>query len=177
MLTICDVLDLCGDETKLREWLKSYGVLREPPSDCSKCGPSLKASVYSGKPSLVCSNQKCRKSVYAVVGGLLEGSKLSLKVNGQRTRREVVRGAQRVVSTNGIDGTWGRLKTWLRAKGGVPDGLLLGYIKEFQWRANLDKDQDPFIALLECIRADIFRELILYFLQGFRERCILLRIQ
>ena len=79
MLTICDVLDLSGDETKLREWLMSYGVLREPPSDCSKCGSSLKASVYNGKPGLVCSNQKCRKRVYAVVGGLLEGSKLSLK--------------------------------------------------------------------------------------------------
>ena len=79
MLTIYDVLNLCGDETKLREWLMSYGVLREPPSDCSKCGSSLKASVYNGKPGLVCSNQKCRKRVYAVVGGLLEGSKLSLK--------------------------------------------------------------------------------------------------
>ena len=43
MLTIYDVLDLCGDETKLREWLMSYGVLREPPSDCSKCGSSLNA--------------------------------------------------------------------------------------------------------------------------------------
>ena len=56
-----------------------YGVLRGPPSDCSKCGSSLKASVYNGKPGLVCSNQKCRKRVHAAVGGLLEGSKLSLK--------------------------------------------------------------------------------------------------
>ena len=75
---------------------------------------------------------------------------------GVFSRREVVRGRQRVVSTNGIDGTWGRLKTWLRAKGGVPDGHLLSYIKEFQWRANLD-NKDPFIALMECIRDGHFQ--------------------
>ena len=50
------------------------------------------------------------------------------------------KGVYAVASTNGTDGNWGRLKTWLRAQGGVPDGLLLGYIKEFQWRANLGID-------------------------------------
>ena len=73
MLTIYDVLDLCGDEPKLRDWLRSFGVLKEPPSTCSKCECALKTSVYRGKPGLVCSNQKCRARVYAVVVGLLEG--------------------------------------------------------------------------------------------------------
>ena len=79
MLTLFDVLDLCNDDGKLREWLRGYGVLVEPPSKCSKCSSGLKASVHRGKPGLVCTNQKCRLRVAAVVDGLLEGSKLSLK--------------------------------------------------------------------------------------------------
>jgi len=58
---------------------RDYGVLRDPPSECAKCGSGLRASEYRGKPGLVCANQKCRARVYGVVGGLLEGSKLSLK--------------------------------------------------------------------------------------------------
>ena len=79
MLTLFDVLDLCNDDGKLREWLRGYGVLVEPPFKCSKCSSGLKASVHRGKPGLVCTNQKCRLRVAAVVDGLLEGSKLSLK--------------------------------------------------------------------------------------------------
>ena len=79
MLTIYDVLALYGDETKLRVCMRSYGVLCDPPSKCSKCDCALKACVYNGKPALVCSNQMCRSRVYAVVGGLVEGSKFSLK--------------------------------------------------------------------------------------------------
>ena len=76
MLSIYEVIKLCNDDSKLREWLRGYGVLRDPPSECAKCGSGLRASEYRGKPGLVCANQKCRARVYGVVAGLLEGSKL-----------------------------------------------------------------------------------------------------
>ena len=72
------------------------------------------------------------------------------------SRREMVRGKQRVVSTNGIDGVWGRLKTCLRAKGGVPGHLIQGYIKEYQWRVNR-AGKDPFLAVMEHIRDGYFQ--------------------
>ena len=76
-VNIYDVLALCGDETKLREWMRSYRVLCDPPSKCFKCDCALKACcVYNGKP----------------------------------------------------------------------------YVKEFQRKANLNKDKDAFLALMECIR-------------------------
>ena len=61
-------------------------------------------------------------------------------------------GNLRVVSTQGIDGTWGRLKTFLRARGGVSQDHLESNIKEFQWRRNLPEDADPLISLLSCVR-------------------------
>ena len=76
MLTIYDVLELCEDELKLREWLRSYAVLKESPAKCSKCASGLKPSEYRGKPGLVCTNKGCRARVYAVVGGPLEGPRL-----------------------------------------------------------------------------------------------------
>ena len=50
----------------------------------------------------------------------------------------------RVVSTQGIDGAWGNLKTFLRARGGTTDGQLEASVKEFQWRTNLPLDYDSF---------------------------------
>ena len=79
MLTLFDVLALCEDEERLREWLRSYGVLSVKATKCVKCGSSMKDCVYRGKPHVVCSDQKCRAKVSDVVGGLLEGSKLSYK--------------------------------------------------------------------------------------------------
>ena len=79
MLTLFDVLALCEDEERFQEWLRSYGVLRVKATKCVKCGSSMKDCVYRGKPHVVCSDQKCRAKVSDVVGGLLEGSKLSYK--------------------------------------------------------------------------------------------------
>ena len=79
MLTLYDVLDLCGDESKLHEWLRGYGVLPAKRETCEKCGSSLNDCVRNGKAGMVCSNQGCRARLSAVGGGLLEGSKLSLK--------------------------------------------------------------------------------------------------
>jgi len=79
MLSIYEVIKLCDENSKIREWLRGYGVVRNPPSECAKFGSWLRASECRGKPGLVCANQKCRVRVYGVVGGLLEGPKLSMK--------------------------------------------------------------------------------------------------
>jgi len=71
---------------------------------------------------------------------------------GEYVRRERLWGKLRVVSTQGIDGTWGRLKTFLRARGGVSQDHLESNVKEFQWRRNLLEDADPLISLLSCVR-------------------------
>ena len=77
--------------------------------------------------------------------------------SGEFTRRQCLWGRERVVSTQGIDGAWGLLKTFLRARGGVYGDHLEGNVKEFQWRRNLGKDADPFISLLCCIRDGCFQ--------------------
>ena len=51
--------------------------------------------------------------------------------HGEWVRKEHIRGKLRSVSTQGIDGTWGKLKIWLAAKGGVYTDHTLGYLKEF----------------------------------------------
>ena len=71
-------------------------------------------------------------------------------------RKEQFRGTMRTVSTQGIDGTWGRLKIWLAAKGGVHTDHVLGYVREFQWRSNIG-DADPFVKLCEHIRDGFFQ--------------------
>ena len=76
--------------------------------------------------------------------------------SGEYTRKEHFRGKLRTVSTQGIDGVWGNLKTWFAAKGGVNTDHILGYLKEFQWRSNIGS-LDPFIALCEHIRDGYFQ--------------------
>jgi len=76
---------------------------------------------------------------------------------GEFSRRETIRGKLRVVSTQAIDGTWGNLKNFLRARGGCSSGHLESSVKEFQWRHNLPKDSDPFISLLLCIKDGCFQ--------------------
>ena len=71
--------------------------------------------------------------------------------SGEYTRKEVIMGKMRTVSTQGIDGAWGNLKIWLAAKGGANTDHSLGYLKEFQWRHNLGS-ADPFVTLCEHIR-------------------------
>lgn len=75
---------------------------------------------------------------------------------GEFHREQRIRGRLRSISTQGIDGTWGRLKTWLKARGGAMPDQMLGVLKEYQWRANL-KDNDPFVALVEHIRDGFFQ--------------------
>ena len=65
---------------------------------------------------------------------------------GEITRRETIKGKIRVVSTQG------NLKSFLRARGGTPDGHLEASVKEFQWRRNLPPHSDPFLALLQNIK-------------------------
>ena len=50
--------------------------------------------------------------------------------NGEFVRKEHLWGRLRVVSTQGFDGTWGRLKTFLRARGGVSVDHLESSVKE-----------------------------------------------
>ena len=69
---------------------------------------------------------------------------------------ETIKGKLRVVSTQGIDGAWGNLKTFLRARGGCSPEHLESSVKEFQWRRNLEKGADPFISLLLCIKDGCF---------------------
>ena len=68
-----------------------------------------------------------------------------------------INGKLRVVSTQGIDGAWGQLKTFLRARGGVRPEHLETNVKEFQWRRNLPAHSDPFLALLDCIKDGCFQ--------------------
>ena len=77
--------------------------------------------------------------------------------SGEFTRRERLWGKLRVVSTQGIDGQWGLLKTFLRARGGVLTDHLESNVKEFQWRRNLPDDADPFLSLLSCIQDGYFQ--------------------
>ena len=76
---------------------------------------------------------------------------------GEFTRRQVIKGKLRVVSTQGIDGAWGNLKNFLRARGGCSADHLESSVKEFQWRFNLPEDADPFISLLLCIKDGCFQ--------------------
>ena len=76
---------------------------------------------------------------------------------GEFSRRQFIKGKLRVVSTQGIDGAWGNLKNFLRARGGCSGGHLESSVKEFQWRVNLPKDADPFISLLLCIKDGCFQ--------------------
>jgi len=75
---------------------------------------------------------------------------------GEYTRKEVIRGKMRVISTQGIDGAWGNLKIWLAAKGGANTDHILGYAKEFHWRHNIGS-ADPFVSLCECFRDGYFQ--------------------
>lgn len=77
--------------------------------------------------------------------------------SGEFVRKQKLWGKVRVVSTQGIDGTWGRLKTFLRARGGVSPDHLESNVKEFQWRRNLSDDSDVFFALLQCIKNGCFQ--------------------
>ena len=70
---------------------------------------------------------------------------------GEFTRRETIQGKVRVVSSQGIDGAWGNMKNFLRARGGCSSDNLESSVKEFQWRWNLPDHSDPFLSLLECI--------------------------
>ena len=76
--------------------------------------------------------------------------------SGEYVRKEKFRGRLRTVSTQGIDGAWGNLKTWFNSKGGVYSDHILGYLKEFQWRNNIGSD-DPFLRLCEHIRDGYFQ--------------------
>ena len=76
--------------------------------------------------------------------------------SGEYTRKEMLRGKLRVVSTQGIDGAWGNLKTWFNSKGGVMTDHIFGYLKEFQWRHNTGWD-NPFLRLCEHIRDGYFQ--------------------
>ena len=76
---------------------------------------------------------------------------------GEFSRREHIAGRVRVVSTQGIDGAWGNLKTFLRARGGISPDHLESSVKEFQWRRNLPNDSDPFISLLQCVKEGCFQ--------------------
>ena len=58
---------------------------------------------------------------------------------GEFVRRERLWGKLRTVSTQGIDGCWGSLKTFLRSRGGVRGEHLESNVKEYQWRRNLPK--------------------------------------
>ena len=40
------------------------------------------------------------------------------------------------VNTNGIDGLWGKLITWIASKFGVSKASAPSHIKEYQWRTN-----------------------------------------
>ena len=77
--------------------------------------------------------------------------------SGEFVRRERLWGKLRTIYTQGIDGTWGSLKTFLRGRGGVHGDHLEANVKEFQWRRNLPDDADPFISLLCCIRDGCFQ--------------------
>ena len=71
---------------------------------------------------------------------------------GEFVRKQRLWGKLRSVSTQGIDGTWGRLKTFLRGRGRASADHLEACVKEFQWRTNLSDNADPFLELLRCIR-------------------------
>ena len=54
------------------------------------------------------------------------------------------------VHTQGVDGMWGHLKTWLRTRRGVRKGWLKGYVASFEWR-NRTKGKNRFTALMEGV--------------------------
>ena len=132
MSSIHDVSELCSDEEKLQKWLLSCNVLQPMAAKRGKCGSDVKEYDRRGKPGRVCCNQKCRARASGQAGSIQEQCKLTedhgltLRIvdhnKGVYSRREFVRGKMRVVTTNGIDGTWGRLKNWSRGKGGVDGG-------------------------------------------------------
>ncbi len=75
---------------------------------------------------------------------------------GEFVRKQRLWGKLRTVSTQGIDGTWGFLKTFLRSREGVPPQHLESDVKEYPWRRNLPRDADPFFSLA-CIKSGCFQ--------------------
>jgi len=72
MLTLYDVLEIVGNDSKRRKWMQKYGI--HPGCDgCPSCEAVLKADNYRGKAGFRCSDKKCRRRVSAASGGLLEG--------------------------------------------------------------------------------------------------------
>lgn len=69
---------------------------------------------------------------------------------GQFARQAIVQGRPVSVSTQGIDGTWGLLREFLRRHGCPTADLLAAHVDEFVWRRNLH-GRDPFLALLQAI--------------------------
>lgn len=54
------------------------------------------------------------------------------------------------VHTQGVDGMWGHLKTWLRTRRGVRRGKLPGYVACFEWRSRT-KHVNRFTTLLQGV--------------------------
>ena len=77
--------------------------------------------------------------------------------SGEFTRRERLQGKLRVVSTQGIDGAWGRLKTFLRSRGGIRSEHIESNVKVLQWCTNLASDADPSISLPLAIKHGSFQ--------------------
>ena len=74
---------------------------------------------------------------------------------GQFTKRVRILGRRRTAGTQGLDGTWGLLKAFLRDHGNPPTDLVPEYIGEFCWRRLVRRQrQDPFWALLQCPVSD-----------------------
>ena len=82
---------------------------------------------------------------------------------GQFARHQWLCGRQRLVGTQGLDGTWGLLRHFLRKHGNPSSDTLDAHIDqgpvgvralrapdEFVWRRNL-RGADPFLALLQVI--------------------------
>ena len=159
MFSLFELENLCAEEEKLRDFLKQYGVLLDVEHcTCGGClGQWCKTGSSSYRRCLV-----CRKKMYGRSSSVLENSKLSLKQwvylahhhhnQGEFVRNQRLWGKLRSVSTQGIDGTWGRLKTFLRSRGGISQDHLEASVKEFQWRRNLPPSDDPFLSLLCSIR-------------------------
>ena len=78
MFSIFDLQDLCGEEERLRGFLRGYGVVSDV--DSCRCGQPLGSKWYVDRGSSYrrCSSRACHARVYGKAGGILEGSNLSL---------------------------------------------------------------------------------------------------
>ena len=173
MFSLFDIEGVCRKEGGAEKFLEKKGIIMDGKS-FSQCGGPLHQLMFVNGVTKYrcCADRKCH--LKRVKNGSLlytDGAKayesLSPKYGlhhqyvdhqkGEFVRKQHFKGKMRTISTQGIDGLWDRMKTFLRSRGGTLRHHLETNVKEYQWRTNLKASDDPFLLLLSDISKGYFQ--------------------